>query len=484
MALHIFNTLTRNKDPFEPMEPGKIKLYACGPTVYDLSHIGHARVYVAFDTIVRFLRRKFDVTYVRNYTDIDDKIIKRGNQTQIDPATVAQQNIDEFEKDMAALGNLPADIQPRVTLHIPEVIAMIQTLIDKNVAYAANGDVYYAVQSFQDYGKLSRRSLEDMEAGIRVEVSEHKRHPMDFVLWKAAKPNEPFWDSPWGPGRPGWHIECSAMSKKYLGPTFDIHGGGRDLIFPHHENEIAQSEAACGQIMAKVWMHNGLVNIDNEKMSKSLGNFFTIRQVLEKFDEQTLRFYLLSTHYRSPMNFSDAALLDAEHRLRYFYETLSRLQAAVKKNPPQNFVADGALRQPWVTEIVSHFDAAMEDDFNTPEAIGGLSEPFKLVNDILAKPQDASQDYRTLVAVQKAINEVATVLGLFTHDPEQVLKRIHTRLAKSRGIDPTQIEILVAERTEARANKNFKRADEIRDELLEKGIRIRDTAAATTWEFV
>jgi cysteinyl-tRNA synthetase len=479
MALHIFNTLTRNKDPFEPVEPGKIKFYACGPTVYDLSHVGHARVYVAFDTVVRFLRRHHTVTYVRNYTDVDDKIIKRAAEGHKDPSALAQQFIDEFEADMAALGNQPPDIMPRVTGHMPQILAMIGALIDKGAAYAAAGDVYYAVQSFATYGQLSRRSLEDMEAGARVEVSAQKRHPMDFALWKAAKPGEPSWESPWGAGRPGWHIECSAMSKAYLGETFDIHAGGRDLIFPHHENEIAQSEASCGKTMARVWMHNGLVNIDNEKMSKSLGNFFTIRQVLEKFDAQTLRYYLLATHYRSPINFSDAALTEAEHRVRYLYETLVRLDAALAGQTPP---ADGPLRQDWVTQVVSKFDAAMQDDFNTPEAIGALSDPFRLINDILAKPQDAQVDLRTLFALKKVIGEVADVLGLFAEPPQAVLDRIHTRLQAARKLDPAAIERRIAERAAARAAKDFKAADAIRQALLAEGVSIKDTASGTTWE--
>ncbi len=407
MAMRIYNTLSRKEDEISPTKPGALGMYVCGPTVYDLSHVGHARVYVIFDTVVRYLRRHYAVTYVRNFTDVDDKIIKRANATKQDPLALSQHFIEEFRVDMAALDCVPADVEPKVSDHITEIIAMIRALVDSGAAYAANGDVYYAVEKFATYGRLGRRTLEDMEAGARVEVSALKHHPMDFALWKSAKPGEPAWDAPWGKGRPGWHIECSAMSQKYLGDTFDIHGGGRDLIFPHHENEIAQSEATTGKPMAHLWMHNGLVNIDNEKMSKSLGNFFTVRDVLKKFDAQTLRFYLLSTHYRSPINFSDASLREADNRVKYFYETLSRLLGALTpgdEGPP--------YRSDTVADMMARFDAAMSDDFNTPKAIGDLSEIFKLVNDVLAHPADADTDARTLRAIHRAPQRDWWCLGI------------------------------------------------------------------------
>lgn len=476
MSLQIFNTLSRAKEPYQPIAPGQLRIYVCGPTTYDLSHVGHARVYVAFDTIVRALRRHFKVTYVRNYTDVDDKIIKRGNERNEGATELSQRYIDEFRKDMDALGVKPADVEPKVTEHIPDIVAIIQALVDNGHAYPSGGDVYYAVEKFENYGKLGRRSLEDMEAGARVEVSEQKRHPMDFALWKAAKPGEPAWDSPWGSGRPGWHIECSAMAKKYLQDTFDIHGGGRDLIFPHHENEIAQSEAANSKPFAKVWMHGGLVNIDNEKMSKSLGNFFTIREVLEKFDTQTLRFYLLSTHYRSPINFADPALHEAENRVIYFYETLKTLKQLLKPGPDA-----GPYRQPWVGDIVKKFDEAMLDDFNTPQAIGDLSDVFKLVNDIKAKPSDDDTDARTLRAIDKALTDVGSVLGLWHEAPDTVLSRIDARRQQARGVDAAAVEKLIQDRAAARAGKDFKRADEIRGQLQKMGVTIKDSPQGTTW---
>ena len=477
MAMQIYNTLSRTKEAFEPIEPGHVRLYTCGPTVYDLSHMGHARTYVAFDTVVRFLRRHYKVTYVRNYTDVDDKIIKRSNEKGETCAVLSERFIDAFAQDLHALGCLPADIEPKVTEHVPQVLSMVERLVANGAAYPAHGDVYFAVEKFATYGKLGRRSLEDMEAGARVEVSEQKRHPMDFVLWKTAKPGEPSWDSPWGKGRPGWHIECSAMAKEYFGDTFDIHGGGRDLIFPHHENEIAQSEAASQKQFARVWMHGGLVNIDNEKMSKSLGNFFTIREVLEKFDPQTVRFSLLSTHYRSPINFSDATLREAEQRIKYFYDTLLRLRAALKPGP-----AEGPHREAWVGEIVARFDAAMQDDFNTPQAIGDLSEVFKLVNDILARPADAEVDARTLRAIDAALRDVGGTLGIFLEDPPSVLARIEKRKQAQRGVDASKVQQLIEARTQARKDKNFARADEIRKQLADLGVVIKDSPQGTTWE--
>lgn len=480
MALTIFNTLTRNKDPFTPLTPGKIGLYVCGPTVYDLSHVGHARVYTAFDTIVRFMRRHFEVRYVRNYTDVDDKIIAKATKEKSTPTEVSEKNIAEFQADMASLGNLPADVEPKVTEHIQEVIDICQALVDKGAAYEVRGDLYYAVNKFPNYGRLGRRTLEDMEAGIRVEVNSQKRHPMDFVLWKTAKPGEPAWESPWGLGRPGWHIECSGMSRKYLGESFDIHGGGRDLIFPHHENEVAQSEAACEKPYAAVWMHGGLVNIDNEKMSKSLGNFFTIRQVLEKFDSQTLRYYLLATHYRSPINFSDAALKEAEARLCYCFRTLARIDAKIGKRDA-TADASGPWRSDTLAELSARFEAAMMDDFNTPQAIGELSEAFAWANTILEHPEDAQKDARTLRHIQNILHDAGGILGLFEEDAQKTLSRIEAKQQKQRGVDVAQIEQLVAARQHARDEKNFARADEIRGKLQSMGVLLLDSPGKTQW---
>jgi cysteinyl-tRNA synthetase len=477
MPLRIYDTMTGQKIPFAPMTPGKVGMYVCGPTVYDMSHIGHARAYVAFDVVVRYLRRHFEVTYVRNYTDVDDKIIKRAHEVGEEPATLAERFIKEFEVDMHALGVKDADVQPKVTEHITEIVELVRTLVAKEAAYVSKGDVYFAVDKFPGYGKLGRRALEDMEAGARVEVSEQKRHPMDFALWKLAKPGEPFWPSPWGKGRPGWHIECSAMSSKYLGLTFDIHGGGKDLIFPHHENEIAQSEAASGKQFARLWMHNGFVNIDNEKMSKSLGNFFTVRDVLKKFDPQTLRYFLLTTHYRSPINFADGSLKDAEGRVKYLYETLARIDEKAGEGPK-----DAPHRVDWIDKILPRFDEAMQDDFNTAKALGDLSEVFALANEILQKPKDPNSDGRTLRALRAAIDDVGSALGVFTEAPREVLGRMASRRQAERGVDPSAIDALVAERNLARKNKSFARADEIRKELAALGVVIKDSPTGTTWE--
>ncbi len=477
MPLQIFNTMTGKKEPFEPLTPGKVGIYVCGPTVYDMAHIGHARAYVSFDTAVRYLRRRFDVTYVRNYTDVDDKIIKRAHEVGDDPAELAERFIREFELDMDLLGVARGDIQPKVTEHIDEIVALVAELVERGLAYAVAGDVYYAVEKFVGYGKLGRRKLDDMEAGARVEVDGKKRHPMDFALWKAVKPGEPFWASPWGEGRPGWHIECSAMSAKYLGATFDIHGGGKDLVFPHHENEIAQSEAASGQTLARVWMHNGFVNVDNEKMSKSLGNFFTIRDVLDRFDAQALRYLLLTTHYRSPINFSDQSLREAEARIKYIYETLARLDRAKVGGP-----SGGPYREAWVGDLRARFETSMDDDFNTADAIGELSRVFALINDILDHPGDTDTDARTLRALASALADAGTVLGLFTEDATTVLARMEERRQAAAGVDPAFVDEKIAERARARAAKDFARADAIRGELETLGVVIRDGPDGTTWE--
>ena len=483
MGFHVFNTLTRSKEPFAPAEAGHVKMYVCGPTVYDLSHIGHARVYVAFDTIVRVLRRHFRVTYVRNFTDIDDKIIKRGKETQQEPAQVASSNIDAFRADMAALKVLPADVEPKVTEHIAEVVTLVEALCAKGVAYPAGGDVYYAVEKFAEYGKLGRRTLEDMEAGARVEVSANKRHPMDFVLWKAAKAGEPSWDSPWGAGRPGWHIECSAMAKRYLGESFDLHGGGRDLIFPHHENEVAQSEAAHGQGYARVWAHGGLVNIDNEKMSKSLGNFFTIRQVLEKFDAQTLRYYLLATHYRSPIAFSDAGLRAAEQRLRYCYQTLARMRAHLRQHPKDagENAADKTYRHAGLADLDARLGAALQDDFNTPQALGILADAFTWTNEVLDHPAEPADDLAFLRRVDQVMADADALIGLFGDDADEVVARIDKRHQDQRGVTQERIESLVQARKEARHAKDFAKADALRRELDSLGVVLLDGPTGTSW---
>jgi cysteinyl-tRNA synthetase len=481
MAQTIFNTLTRNKDPFEPAEPGHVRMYVCGPTVYDQSHIGHARVYVAFDVISRYLRRSNRVTYVRNFTDVDDKIIKKATAEGVEPRAISERYIEAFHADMSALSCQPVDVEPKVTENIEQIVAFIEGLVARESAYAAGGDVMYAVQKHETYGRLSRRTLDDMEAGARVEVNAAKRHPMDFVLWKAAKPGEPSWPSPWGEGRPGWHIECSAMSLRYLGASFDLHGGGRDLIFPHHENEMAQSEAGNDKPYAHCWLHNGLVNIDNEKMSKSLGNFFTIGQVLEKFDPQTLRYYLLATHYRSPINFSDAGLGEAEVRVRYIYDTLARVHAYLEGAPQAQPGESQTLRDPYIADIVARMDTAMQDDFNTPQAIGDLSDVFKIANEVLDRPRNAQHDANTLRTLVRSLEEVSAVLGLFGEPPQQVLERLDARHLRRAGLDAARIQGMVDEREQARVGRDFARADKLRDELVALGVVLKDGPKGTQW---
>src|SRR5947209_16547870 len=378
MPLRLTNTLSDRKEEFAPAAPGRVGVYVCGITVYDLPHIGHARFLVAFDTAVRFLRwSKLHVTYVRNWTDVDDKIIKRANERGEDPAVFSARYIEECKRDMAPLGVASADIEPKATEHVPEMIALIEKLIARGHAYESGGDVYFAVRSFSQYGKLSKRNLDDLLSGARVEPGELKKDPLDFALWKGTKPGEPdsvSWDSPWGKGRPGWHIECSAMCQKYLGTTFDLHGGGKDLVFPHHENEIAQSEAASGQDLARCWLHNGFVTLDAEKMSKSLGNFKTIRDLLMTWDGEALRALLLSTHYRHPINFTESALADADRRVEYFYETLAKADAYLAQ---KKFTAGEPAP---LAEHVAAFREALEDDFNTAEALARVEKVFGHLN--------------------------------------------------------------------------------------------------------
>ena len=478
MALRIHNTLTGEKEPFAPLHPPKVGIYVCGVTVYDLSHVGHARAYVAFDMVVRVLRaRGYAVTYLRNYTDVDDKIIRRAAELGESPQALSERYIAEYLRDMDALGVARADVEPKVTEHIPEIVALIQRLVDRGLAYASAGDVYFSVRDYPVYGRLSHRKLEDLKSGARVEPGEQKRDPLDFALWKAAKPGEPSWDSPWGKGRPGWHIECSAMAERYLGVSFDIHGGGMDLIFPHHENEVAQSEGASGKPLAKVWMHNGFVTIDQEKMSKSLGNFFTIREVTGKFMPEALRLFLLSTHYRSPINFSDQAIAEAQRRLDYFYETLSKSADLIGPQQPPTEPVSGELSV-RVTE-------ALDDDFNTPSALGALSAPFSALNEVCERPGKGAargEAQRKAAQLRAEILAATAPLGLCQRDPEDYLLERHTRAAAQRGIDVGNVEALVASRNEARAARDFARADAIRKELLELGVEIMDRPGGTGWK--
>lgn len=454
--LKIYNSLAREKQEFIPIVAGKVSMYVCGMTVYDFCHLGHARVMVVFDMVNRWLRASgFDVTYVRNITDIDDKIIKRAHENNEPIAALTARYISAMDEDAARLGVLRPDIEPRATTHIEDMVHMISTLIDKGHAYPAdNGDVFYAVNSFANYGKLSGKSLEDLRAGERVDVDTHKRDPMDFVLWKAAKPDEPSWTSPWGKGRPGWHIECSVMGECHLGKHFDIHGGGQDLQFPHHENEIAQSEAAHDCKFVNYWIHNGFVRIDDEKMSKSLGNFFTIREVLKKYDAEVVRFFILRAHYRSPLNYSDHHLNDAK-------QALSRLYTALRGLPVTN--SESAVD--WQQPIAERFKAAMDDDFNTPEAVAIL---FELANEVnkTRTPESAA-----------LLKMLAGLLGLLQREAETFLQSD----VSADGYAPGEIEQLIAQRLDARRNKNFAEADRVRQQLLDNGIVLEDGPQGTLW---
>ncbi|MCQ4323066.1 cysteine--tRNA ligase [Stutzerimonas stutzeri] len=457
MAVAIYNTLTKTKEPLKPLIANQVRMYVCGMTVYDFCHIGHARVMVAFDIVSRWLRQRgYELTYVRNITDIDDKIIRRAQENGESFEALTGRMIAAMHEDEARLNVLRPDIEPRATDHIAGMHSMIQTLIDKGFAYApGNGDVYYRVGKFVGYGKLSRRKIEDLKIGARIEVDEAKEDPLDFVLWKAAKPGEPSWGSPWGAGRPGWHIECSVMSTCCLGETFDIHGGGPDLVFPHHENEIAQSEAATGKLYANAWMHAGAVRVDGEKMSKSLGNFFTIREVLEKYHPEVVRYLLVSSHYRSPINYSEDSLKEAKGALERFYTALRGLPEAT---------AQGG------DTFVARFGEAMDDDFNSPEACAVLFEMVREINRLRDTDMQAASG---LAAQLKAL---ASVLGILQMDPDTFLQ------AGVEGkVDVAQVEALVAARLQARADKNWAESDRIRDQLTAMGVVLEDGKGGTTW---
>ena len=459
--LKIYNSIAREKQTFVPIVAGKVSMYVCGMTVYDYCHLGHARVMVVFDMVNRWLRASgFDVTYVRNITDIDDKIINRANERGITIQALTDEFIAAMNEDSDRLGVLRPDIEPRATAYIDDMITMIGQLIDKGHAYpAANGDVFYSVGSFEGYGKLSGKSLEDLRAGERVEVDSFKRDPMDFVLWKAAKPNEPSYDSPWGKGRPGWHIECSAMGAHHLGKHFDIHGGGQDLQFPHHENEIAQSEGAHDCTFVNYWMHNGFVRVDDEKMSKSLGNFFTIREVLQKYKAEVVRFFILRAQYRSPLNYSDQHLDDAN-------QALTRLYTALKNVPPVGAEID------WNYPLAARFKAAMDDDFNTPEAFAVL---FELATEINRTRSPASAGL---------LRELGGIVGLLQEDPQRFLQggqEDGNAVYGAAGLTAAEIDAFLQQRAAAKQARNFAEADRIRSELFAQGIILEDAPSGTTW---
>jgi len=477
MAIRIHNTLTGKKEDFIPLDGKKVGMYVCGVTVYDLCHIGHARSAIVFDTIYRYFRyRGYDVTFVRNFTDIDDKIIRRANEEGVDCKTIAERYIGEFNMDMGRLGLEKPSVEPRATEHIPEMIRLISTLIQKGFAYQGGGDIFFSVEKFKDYGKLSKRNLEDMQAGARVDIDEKKENPLDFALWKASKPGEPFWESPWGKGRPGWHIECSVMSQKYLGETFDIHGGGRDLTFPHHENEVAQSEAATGKPFARYWIHNGFVNINKEKMSKSLGNILTIKEILKDWHPEVLRLFFLSHHYRSPVDYSEESFNDAKSGLDRFYSTLNTIQEELKKPLSQKKLDSpliGNCRQS-IESFQTRFEEAMDDDFNAAETLGYFYDLQRNLNSLL----DISKGHPTqeIISLLKHgfdhFSNIGWVFGLF-HEDEGI---------KKLGLSEEDIFKLIDERNLARKEKNYKRADEIRNDLLAKGIVLEDTPSGTNWK--
>ena len=467
--MKVYNTLSGKKEEFVPIEEGKVSMYVCGPTVYNLIHIGNARPMIVFDTVRRYMEhRGYDVNYVSNFTDVDDKIIKKANEEGTDPSVISERYIAECKKDMEALHVKPATTHPKATCEIDGMIEMIQTLIDKGHAYVAeDGTVYFKTRSFPGYGKLSHKNLDDLRSGGRsllVSGEEQKQDPLDFVLWKPKKEGEPFWESPWCEGRPGWHIECSVMSKKYLGEEIDIHAGGEDLIFPHHENEIAQSEAANGKPFAKYWMHNGFLNIDNKKMSKSLGNFFTVRDISEKYDLQVLRFFMLSAHYRSPLNFSAELMEAAKNGLERIVTCVSNLNFLLEKAQTQEPGADEEKALVQAKEYVTKFDEAMDDDFNTADAISAIFELVKFANTSVGEGASAA----FIRALKDEIVELMDICGLTAERQQEMLDE--------------EIESLIQERQDARKAKNFARADEIRDLLAGRGIVLEDTREGVKWK--
>jgi cysteinyl-tRNA synthetase len=466
--MKLFNTLSRKKEEFVPLQEGKVSMYVCGPTVYNLIHIGNARPMIVFDTVRRYMEHKgYDVNYVSNFTDVDDKIIKKANEEGVDPSVISERYIAECKKDMEALNVKPATTHPQATKEIDGMIEMIKTLIDKGYAYvAADGTVYYKTRSFKEYGKLSHKNLDDLRSGNRsllVSGEDQKQDPLDFVLWKPKKEGEPYWESPWCQGRPGWHIECSVMSKKYLGDEIDIHAGGEDLIFPHHENEIAQSEAANGKPFAKYWLHNGFLNIDNKKMSKSLGNFFTVRDIAEKYDLQVLRFFMLSAHYRSPLNFSADLMEAAKNGLNRIVTSVENLNFLLKSAQGELTEEEEKLLQE-AKGFITAFDEAMDDDFNTADAVTAIFELVKFAN--TNATETSSKAF--VKALKEEIVMLADICGLIVEKKEEILD--------------SQIEELIQERQEARKAKNFARADEIRDTLLAQGILLEDTREGVKWK--
>jgi cysteinyl-tRNA synthetase len=511
MGLRIYDTKTRDKIDFAPLEPGKVRMYVCGITPYAASHVGHARSAVAFDVVYRWLMKKYVVTFVRNVTDVEDKLIRAANAEGTTTTAIAERFFRQYQEDMRELNCLDPNLEPSVTRHMDAIIDMVKRLEQRGVAYAIDGDVYFDVKKFPAYGWLSGRRLEDLEAGARVEVGEKKRNPGDFALWKAAKPGEPAWDSPWGKGRPGWHIECSAMAEQYLGKTFDIHGGGRDLIFPHHENEIAQSCAANDvPLYARIWMHNGFINLmpeacpacgkpietevercphcghvfsdDELKMAKSKGNVFSVREVLSRHEGEALRLLFLNSHYRKDIAYSHSLLEDAEKRLDKNYETLAAID---EFTGAQTFVPGKSFAAMFGWDPRQRLEEAMDDDFNTSRALAETAEVFSKANELIhgqeKKPISPEDTSRLLYEIKEIVREAGDVLGLWQNDPKAYLGRRKMAKARSLLLTPAQIEALIDERNQARKRKDFKRADEIRNELKSKKIVLKDGKDGTTW---
>ena len=471
-VMKIYNTLSRRKEEFKPLEEGKVKMYVCGPTVYNLIHIGNARPMIVFDTVRRYLEYKgYDVNYVSNFTDVDDKIIKRAIEEGVTAEEISKRYIEECKKDMAGMNIKPATTHPLATKEIDGMISMIQTLVDKGYAYEKNGTVYYRTRKFEGYGKLSKKNIDDLEAGhrddahkLKVSGEDEKEDPLDFVLWKPKKDGEPYWESPWSEGRPGWHIECSVMAKKYLADEIDIHAGGEDLIFPHHENEIAQSEAANGVPFAKYWMHNAFLNIDNKKMSKSLGNFFTVRDIAKEYDLQVLRFFMLSAHYRNPINFSHELMESAKNSLDRIVTSVMNLTHLEKTAADLPMTDEEQKVLDLTKDIYKKFEAAMDDDFNTADALAAIFELVKFANTNV--DENSSREFAG--GLYEELFKLSDVLGLKIEKKEEILDK--------------EIEDLIQERQAARKAKDFKRADEIRDELLKKGIILKDTREGVKWQ--
>lgn len=466
--MRLFNSLSRQKEEFVPLKEGEVRMYSCGPTVYNYFHIGNARPFIVFDTLRNYFEyRGYQVTFVQNFTDIDDKVINKANEEGVGFEEIAERYIKEYFVDAKGLGIRPATVHPRATETMDDIIAMVQTLVDKGYAYEAGGDVYYRTRKFQDYGKLSHQPLEDLQAGARISVGEQKEDPMDFAVWKAAKPGEPSWPSPWGPGRPGWHIECSVMANKYLGPTIDIHSGGQDLIFPHHENEIAQSEAANGVEFAHYWLHNGFLNVDNQKMSKSLGNFFMVREAAEAYGYDTIRMFMLSAHYRSPINYSEESLKQSRAALDRLYEAVDSLAFLVDSQQGEEMTAEEQEKFAAYGQYRDKFIAAMDDDLNTADAIGAI---FELVRQANTDTKGGNPTRAFCQAVYGELMELCGVLNLAQNRQKQTLD--------------SEIEALIEQRQQAKKAKNFAEADRIRDQLRERGIELKDTRQGVQWSYI